>query len=212
MTSKWEPARLQREIAELQELESEPMFSRVGGYMRRTGPGLLQSAMTLGAGSAVASVVAGASFGYDLLWVQPVAMFLGVFMLAALGNVVLTTGERPYKAFARETNRFLIFLWALGSVIASVVWHFPQYGLAAGAARDLADLAGVACSVPNGEGGVVFTSAGLVVGIATSLQKRFTLDVPALMAGLAVATIPMIILYAVGQRTLVRGLTAGFEK
>ncbi|NLF64564.1 MAG: carbohydrate ABC transporter permease [Chloroflexi bacterium] len=52
----------------------------------------------------------------------------------------------------------------------------------------------------------------LVVGIATSLQKRFTLDVPALMAGLAVATIPMIILYAVGQRTLVRGLTAGFEK
>jgi raffinose/stachyose/melibiose transport system permease protein len=52
----------------------------------------------------------------------------------------------------------------------------------------------------------------LIVGIAVSLQKRFTLDVPALMAGLAIATIPMIVLYAVGQRALVRGLVAGFDK
>ena len=52
----------------------------------------------------------------------------------------------------------------------------------------------------------------LVVGIAASLQKRFNLDVPSLMAGLAVATVPMIILYIVGQNALVRGLVAGFEK
>jgi ABC-type glycerol-3-phosphate transport system permease component len=52
----------------------------------------------------------------------------------------------------------------------------------------------------------------LIVGITTSLQKRFTLDVPSLMAGLTVATIPMIILYIVGQSALVRGLTAGYEK
>ncbi len=52
----------------------------------------------------------------------------------------------------------------------------------------------------------------LIVGIAASLQKRFTLDVPALMAGLAVTTIPMILLYIYGPRALVRGLVAGFEK
>jgi ABC-type glycerol-3-phosphate transport system permease component len=52
----------------------------------------------------------------------------------------------------------------------------------------------------------------LIVGITTSLQKRFTLDVPSLMAGLAVATIPMIILYIVGQKALVRGLVAGYDK
>jgi raffinose/stachyose/melibiose transport system permease protein len=52
----------------------------------------------------------------------------------------------------------------------------------------------------------------LIVGIAASLQKRFNLDIPSLMAGLAVATIPMIILYVVGQNALVRGLVAGFEK
>ena len=52
----------------------------------------------------------------------------------------------------------------------------------------------------------------LIVGITTSLQKRFTLDVPSLMAGLTVATVPMIILYIVGQNALVRGLVAGYDK
>jgi len=52
----------------------------------------------------------------------------------------------------------------------------------------------------------------LVVGISVSLQKRFTLDVPALMAGLAIVTIPMILLYILGQRALVRGLVTGYDK
>lgn len=52
----------------------------------------------------------------------------------------------------------------------------------------------------------------LIVGITTSLQKRFTLDVPSLMAGLTIATLPMIIMYIIGQNALVRGLTAGYEK
>ena len=140
MTAKWDPEKLQREIAELDALEAKPFFSRAGGYVKRTGPGLLQSAMTLGAGSATASVVAGASFGYKLLWIQPVAMLLGICMLAALGNVVLTTGERPYKAFGRQTAYFLVFLWALGTVMASVIWHFPQYTRRRRGARPRDDL------------------------------------------------------------------------
>lgn len=143
MTSKWDPEKLAQEVAELKALEKQPLPSRAGGYIKRTGPGLLQSAMTLGAGSATASVVAGASFGYKLLWVQPVAMFLGVMMLAALGKVVLTTGERPYKAFGREIGKTLVFLWALGTIMSSIIWHFPQYGLAAGAIRDLGKMASV---------------------------------------------------------------------
>ncbi|NLE37092.1 MAG: divalent metal cation transporter, partial [Pirellulaceae bacterium] len=144
MTAKWDPEKLQRDIAQLDALEKKPFLPRAGGYIKRTGPGLLQSAMTLGAGSATASVVAGASFGYKLLWVQPVAMFLGVMMLAALGNVVLTTGERPYKSFGRQVGKTLVVLWALGTIMSSVIWHFPQYGLAAGAARDLAAMSGSA--------------------------------------------------------------------
>lgn len=52
----------------------------------------------------------------------------------------------------------------------------------------------------------------LIVGITTTLQKRFTLDVPSLMAGLTIATIPMIILYIIGQNALVRGLVAGHDR
>ncbi len=147
MTAKWDPEKLAREEAELKDLAGKPFVPRATGYIKRTGPGLLQSAMTLGAGSATASVVAGASFGYKLLWVQPLAMFLGVMMLAALGNVVLTKGERPYKAFGREIGMTLVFLWALGTIMSSIIWHFPQYGLAAGAIRDLGKMGGVTSEV-----------------------------------------------------------------
>ncbi|MCU0874943.1 MAG: divalent metal cation transporter [Pirellulaceae bacterium] len=161
MTARWDPDKLQREIADLQALDGLPVLQRAGAYLKRTGPGLLQSAMTLGAGSAAASVVAGASFGYTLLWVQPVAMFLGICMFAALGNVVLTTGERPYAAFGRELHKSVAFLWALGTIVASVIWHFPQYGLAAGAARDLAAMTGMV--VADADGG--FTAAGYLVSV-----------------------------------------------
>ncbi|OHB66315.1 MAG: hypothetical protein A2V70_03600 [Planctomycetes bacterium RBG_13_63_9] len=87
---------------------------------------------------------------------QPLAMFLGVMMLAALGNVVLTTGERPYKAFGREISKTLVFLWALGTIMASIIWHFPQYGLAASAARDLSSMAGT----PAYDAQQNFTGAG----------------------------------------------------
>jgi Mn2+/Fe2+ NRAMP family transporter len=137
------------EIAELQRLNQLPFAASAMGYIKRTGPGLLQSAMTLGAGSAAASVIAGASFGYKLLWVQPVAMFLGVMMLGALSNVVLTTGERPYKSFGREIGKWLVVLWALGTIMSSIIWHFPQYGLAASAARDLGAMQDIV-SIPPG--------------------------------------------------------------
>lgn len=165
MTAKWDPQKLTQEKADLAALEGKPFFRRASGYVKRTGPGLLQSAMTLGAGSATASVVAGASFGYKLLWVQPVAMFLGVMMLAALGNVVLTRGERPYKAFGKELSKTLVFLWALGTILSSIIWHFPQYGLAAGAVRDLVTMSGL----PAYDSEQNFTTAGLVGSFGVGL-------------------------------------------
>ena len=58
-----------------------------------------------------------------------------------------------------------MFLWALGTIMASVIWHFPQYGLAAGAVRDLADLANIQCRVAEGQVGVWgdYTAAGLII-------------------------------------------------
>ncbi len=169
MTAKWDPEKLQAEVSALEELAGKPLLSKAGGYIKRTGPGLLQSAMTLGAGSAVASVLAGVFCGYALLWVQPVAMFLGIMMFMAIGNVVLTTGERPYKSIGRELHVTIAFLWALGTIVASVIWHFPQYGLAAGAARDLAEMAGVTTmqgsSITAAGKAVSFGIGGLILAI-----------------------------------------------
>lgn len=51
----------------------------------------------------------------------------------------------------------------------------------------------------------------LVVGL-TVFRSRFSLDVPVLMAGLTIATIPVLLLYVFGQRFLVRGLLSGSGK
>lgn len=166
MTAQWDPGKLRQEEAFLQGLEKGPWRARIRGYLRLTGPAWLQSAMTLGAGSAVASVVAGASFGYTLLWVQPVAMLLGIVMMAALGNIVLTTGERPYPAFARELHPAVAFLWALGSIVASVIWHFPQYGLAGAAIWDLAQLAGLPSDSAAASYAVKFGGGALILTMA----------------------------------------------
>lgn len=51
----------------------------------------------------------------------------------------------------------------------------------------------------------------LMVGI-TSFQSRYSLDVPAIMSGLTLATLPIVALYLFGQRFFVRGLVSGAVK
>ena len=51
----------------------------------------------------------------------------------------------------------------------------------------------------------------LMVGI-TGFQSRYSLNVPAIMAGLTLATLPIITVYIFGQRYFVRGLVAGALK
>jgi ABC-type glycerol-3-phosphate transport system permease component len=51
----------------------------------------------------------------------------------------------------------------------------------------------------------------LMVGI-TGFQSRYNLDVPAIMAGLTLATLPIVTLYLFGQRFFVRGLVSGAAK
>jgi Mn2+/Fe2+ NRAMP family transporter len=143
MTAKWDPEKQRRETELLRELERRPWRERLRGYYRLTGPAWMQSAMTLGAGSAAASVIAGAFYGYTLLWVQPVAMLLGVCMMAALANIILTRGERAYRIFQRELHPSVAVLWALATIVSTVIWHFGQYALLGGAMWDLANVAGI---------------------------------------------------------------------
>jgi ABC-type glycerol-3-phosphate transport system permease component len=51
----------------------------------------------------------------------------------------------------------------------------------------------------------------LMVGI-TGFQSRYNLDVPAIMSGLTLATLPVVACYLFGQRFFVRGLVSGAVK
>ena len=51
----------------------------------------------------------------------------------------------------------------------------------------------------------------LMVGI-TGFQSRYSLDVPVIMAGLTLATLPIVAVYVFGQRFFVRGLVSGAVK
>jgi ABC-type glycerol-3-phosphate transport system permease component len=51
----------------------------------------------------------------------------------------------------------------------------------------------------------------LMVGIA-ALRSRNYVDIPATMAGLLIATIPIVVLYMFGQRYFIRGLVSGAVK
>jgi ABC-type glycerol-3-phosphate transport system permease component len=51
----------------------------------------------------------------------------------------------------------------------------------------------------------------LMVGIA-ALRSRNYVDIPATMAGLLIATIPIVILYMFGQKYFIRGLVSGAVK
>ena len=132
-----EPQALAKEKAQLAELETKGLLQRWRGYSKMTGPGYLQSALTLGGGSAVASLFAGSYLQYGLLWVQPAAMLLGIIMLAAISHQTLSTGARPFSAIKVIFHPVLAWIWALGALTVTIIWHFPQYALAAGMTEDM---------------------------------------------------------------------------
>jgi ABC-type glycerol-3-phosphate transport system permease component len=51
----------------------------------------------------------------------------------------------------------------------------------------------------------------LMVGLA-GFKGRFSLDVPTVMAGLTLVTLPLVVAYVFGQRYFIQGLTAGGSK
>jgi len=101
-----------------------------GVFVRLSGPGWLQSAITLGGGSLSSSLYLGVLGGFAFLWLQPLAMMAGIVMLSAIAYVTLSTGERPLRAINRHVNPILGWGWLFASMAANIVWSMPQYALA----------------------------------------------------------------------------------
>lgn len=124
---------------DIQSLLDKPLGARLLGYFRMSGPGYLQSAMTLGGGSIASCAALGSLFGYKYLWVQIVAMALGYIVLASVAKQTCHSGERPYAVFKRELHPSLAVIWAASALVATILWHIPQYSLTANGLITLAD-------------------------------------------------------------------------
>ncbi len=99
-------------------------------YTRLSGPGWLQSAITLGGGSLGSSLYLGILAGYGMLWVQPLAIVLGIIMLSCIAYVTLSTSERPFRAINQHVSPVLGWAWAIAALLANMVWSLPQFALA----------------------------------------------------------------------------------
>ena len=122
-------ASTQSEREYLRQAEASGLISRLGAYTRLSGPGWLQSAITLGGGSLASSLFLGVLAGYSLLWLQPMAIILGVIMLSAISHVTLSTGQSPFASINNEINPVLGWGWAIATIMANVVWCLPQFSL-----------------------------------------------------------------------------------
>lgn len=127
--------RLEQDLQMLRTAQGKGVVQTIKTYARLSGPGWLQSAITLGGGSLASSLYLGILAGYDMLWVQPVAMVLGIVMLSCIAFVTLSTGERPFQAIKRRINPVLGWAWAIAALLANMVWSLPQFVLASGVAQ-----------------------------------------------------------------------------
>ena len=120
---------IEQERKYLRNAESKGLYSCLAAYTKLSGPGWLQSAITLGGGSLASSLFLGVLAGYSLLWLQPIAIILGIIMLCAISHVTLSTGQSPFVSINSEINPVLGWGWAIATIMANIVWCLPQFTL-----------------------------------------------------------------------------------
>jgi Mn2+/Fe2+ NRAMP family transporter len=122
-----------REDELLDQASAKGPLGKAAIYTKLSGPGWLQGAITLGGGSLAGALYIGIIAGYQLMWLQPLAMILGVIMLSAIGYVTLSTGRRPFESINSSVSPALGWAWLIATLMANIVWSMPQYSLGIGA-------------------------------------------------------------------------------
>lgn len=98
--------------------------STVRGYVRSFGPGLVLAMTFLGTGDLVASTVAGANYGYDLLWTLVIALLARGFMISYIAKYTLMNrfGDNDIvQGYKRVWRGFPLFFGILIAIVALVV-------------------------------------------------------------------------------------------
>ena len=134
-----------KEKEHLIELNKKPFSQKLAGYLKLSGPGFLEAAFTLGAGSFTSSVTLGAAYGYTMLWIPFYSFAFGLFMLA-LATRFVTVSEIPVIQAQNKYHGKFIGSFSTGFVacfIASLVFSFGQYALGADSVTSAVGLVGL---------------------------------------------------------------------
>ncbi len=102
----------------------------LGAFCKLSGPGWMQSATTLGGGTLASALYLGVLGGFGFMWLQPLAMMLGIVMLAAISYVTLSIKDKPLQAINKQISPLLGYGWAGASMFACFVFSMPQFSLA----------------------------------------------------------------------------------
>jgi Mn2+/Fe2+ NRAMP family transporter len=98
--------KLAADLHSIQDAKQRGPVATLRAYMKLSGPGWLQSAITLGGGSLAGSLYLGVLAGYSMLC--------------------------PFGAINRHISPVLGWSWAIATLMANMVWALPQYSLATG--------------------------------------------------------------------------------
>jgi Mn2+/Fe2+ NRAMP family transporter len=121
--------RVQAERQMLLDAQGKGVGPKLAVYTRLSGPGWLQSAITLGGGSLSGALFLGVLGGTDMLWLQLMAIVMGVVMLSAISYVTLSTGRRPFGMINEHINPALGWSWLMATITANIIWCMPQFAL-----------------------------------------------------------------------------------
>jgi len=120
---------------ELRTAEQAGGLQKYKTYMRLSGPGWMQGAITLGGGSLAGALYLGTIAGFGLLWLQPLAMACGIIMLSAIAYVTLSTEKAPFGLINKNISPALGWAWLIATIMANIVWCMPQFNLARAAVQ-----------------------------------------------------------------------------
>ncbi|WP_182867459.1 divalent metal cation transporter [Rhodopirellula sp. JC639] len=200
-------------------LDAQESGKTLSTYVRLSGPGWLQAAITLGGGSLAGALFLGVLGGTSMLWLQLLAITMGVIMLSAISYVTLSTGRRPFEAINSEINPALGWGWIIATAMANIIWCMPQFSLCYDAIdKNLANLAGGgglgdATSTKIIVTIVLFLAAGFVVLLNTKqgrAAKLFDIVLKSLVGMVVICFFGVVALLAINGELEFGGILAGF--
>ncbi len=163
MSESLKNSQLEAQRLQIIEAKKKGVFATLGVFTKFSGPGWMQSATTLGGGSLASALYLGVLGGFGFMWLQPVAMILGIVMLAAISYVTLSINGTPMRRVNSEISPILGYGWAIGSLLACTVFAMPQFAL--GVAAVTQNFAG-ATTAPSTTVEVVITAILFIVAMA----------------------------------------------